>query len=127
MGNIIEISHLSKSFGPVQDLSFRVREGELFAFLGVNGAGILLMALMMVPNIAFALTHREGFVNRWSNRTVELLEQMGRFGCFIFMCVRIQPLCGGTGPRVRARWFWRLTRVSSSRMRPKALAAVRPP
>ena len=42
MGNIIEISHLSKSFGDihaVQDLSFRVKEGELFAFLGLNGAG----------------------------------------------------------------------------------------
>ncbi len=40
--NIIEIDHLSKSFGKVQavqDLSFRVKEGELFAFLGVNGAG----------------------------------------------------------------------------------------
>lgn len=95
MDNIIEISHLSKSFGPVQDLSFQVCEGERFAFLGVNGAGILLMTLMMVPNIVFALTHREGFVNRWSNRTVELLEQLVRFGCFIFMCVRIQLLCGG--------------------------------
>ena len=33
---------MSKSFGEVkavQDLSFRVKEGELFAFLGVNGAG----------------------------------------------------------------------------------------
>ncbi len=42
MGNIIEIEHLSKSFGEVKavrDLSFRVKEGELFAFLGVNGAG----------------------------------------------------------------------------------------
>ncbi len=42
MENIIEIEHLSKSFGEVkavQDLSFRVKEGELFAFLGVNGAG----------------------------------------------------------------------------------------
>lgn len=42
MKNIIEIEHLSKSFGEVkavQDLSFRVKEGELFAFLGVNGAG----------------------------------------------------------------------------------------
>lgn len=42
MENIIEIHHLSKAFGAVQavqDLSFRVREGELFAFLGVNGAG----------------------------------------------------------------------------------------
>lgn len=40
--NIIEISHLTKSFGAVRavdDLSFQVREGELFAFLGVNGAG----------------------------------------------------------------------------------------
>ena len=42
MRNIIEIEHLSKSFGDVkavQDISFRVKEGELFAFLGVNGAG----------------------------------------------------------------------------------------
>ena len=42
MNHIIEIDHLYKSFGTVkavQDLSFRVKEGELFAFLGVNGAG----------------------------------------------------------------------------------------
>ena len=42
MKNIIEISHLSKTFvevKAVQDLSFQVRDGELFAFLGVNGAG----------------------------------------------------------------------------------------
>lgn len=42
MNNIIEISGLSKSFGDVKavkDLSFRVRRGELFAFLGINGAG----------------------------------------------------------------------------------------
>ena len=39
---IIEIEHLCKSFKEVKavdDLSFSVREGELFAFLGVNGAG----------------------------------------------------------------------------------------
>ncbi len=42
MKYIIEIEHLNKSFGEVkavQDLSFHVKEGELFAFLGVNGAG----------------------------------------------------------------------------------------
>ena len=42
MNDLIEISHLCKSFGDVhavQDLSFRVKEGELFAFLGINGAG----------------------------------------------------------------------------------------
>jgi len=40
--NSILIEHLSKRFGDVQavdDLSFCVKEGELFAFLGVNGAG----------------------------------------------------------------------------------------
>ncbi len=42
MSDIIKIEHLCKSFGDVKavrDLSFRVKEGELFAFLGVNGAG----------------------------------------------------------------------------------------
>jgi ABC-type multidrug transport system, ATPase component len=42
MENIIEIKNLNKSFGEVkavQDLSFCVKKGELFAFLGVNGAG----------------------------------------------------------------------------------------
>lgn len=42
MENIIEIYNLNKSFRDVkavQDLSFRVKRGELFAFLGVNGAG----------------------------------------------------------------------------------------
>ena len=40
--NMIEIAHLNKRFGTVRavnDLSFRVKKGELFAFLGVNGAG----------------------------------------------------------------------------------------
>lgn len=40
--NAIEIRNLSRSYGKimaVDDLSFRVRCGELFAFLGVNGAG----------------------------------------------------------------------------------------
>ncbi len=42
MKKIIEIESLEKSFGDikaVQNISFSVREGELFAFLGVNGAG----------------------------------------------------------------------------------------
>ena len=42
MDDIIKIDHLCKNFGDVkavQDLCFRVKEGELFAFLGVNGAG----------------------------------------------------------------------------------------
>ena len=42
MKEMIKIDRLCKSFGDikaVQDLSFQVKEGELFAFLGENGAG----------------------------------------------------------------------------------------
>lgn len=42
MNNIIQIENLCKSYGEVkavENLSFNVKEGELFAFLGVNGAG----------------------------------------------------------------------------------------
>lgn len=39
---ILEIEHLSKSYGDVRavnDISFHIDEGEFFSFLGVNGAG----------------------------------------------------------------------------------------
>ena len=42
MSDLIRIKHLCKYFGRIQavdDLSFQVKEGELFAFLGINGAG----------------------------------------------------------------------------------------
>lgn len=42
MENMIEIKNLYKQFGDIQavnNLSFKVKKGELFAFLGVNGAG----------------------------------------------------------------------------------------
>ena len=67
MKNIIEINQLNKSFGDVkavQDLSFRVKEGELFAFLGVNGAGksttINIMCAQLSKDSGTVL------INRWS-------------------------------------------------------------
>lgn len=42
MSNIIEIKNLKKYFGnikAVDDISFNIKEGSLFAFLGLNGAG----------------------------------------------------------------------------------------
>ena len=40
--NVIEVSHLVKAFGTfraVDDISFTVKKGEIFGFLGANGAG----------------------------------------------------------------------------------------
>ena len=42
MNTVIEVRGLQKRFKDVvavRDVSFRVEEGELFAFLGINGAG----------------------------------------------------------------------------------------
>ncbi len=42
MADVIKIENLYKNYGEVkavENLSFKVKEGELFAFLGVNGAG----------------------------------------------------------------------------------------
>lgn len=42
MENIIEIKNFKKSFGNkvvIKDLSFEVKKGEIFAFLGANGSG----------------------------------------------------------------------------------------
>lgn len=57
MSKVIEITELSKSFGEikaVQNVSFSVEKGSLFAFLGVNGAGksttISMMCGQLVPD-----------------------------------------------------------------------------
>lgn len=42
MKNLIEVSHVSKSYGKVQalrDVSFSVKQGELFGLIGPDGAG----------------------------------------------------------------------------------------
>lgn len=42
MNEILKITNVSKSFGKIKavdDISFKVKKGEMFAYLGVNGAG----------------------------------------------------------------------------------------
>ncbi len=56
---------------------------------GLNVFGLIMIAVIMIPNIIFAIRYKEGFVNKWSNKFVEVVEQMGRFGCFVFMIVNI--------------------------------------
>ena len=56
----------------------------------VNLYGLGFMAVIMIPNIVFALRYKEnGFVNAWHNKPVEVLEQIGRFGCFALMIFNI--------------------------------------
>lgn len=57
MDKIIEVKNLKKSFGEVKavnDISFSVEKGSLFAFLGINGAGksttIDMISTMLEPD-----------------------------------------------------------------------------
>lgn len=61
----------------------------------INPFGLIFMAVIMIPNIIFAVKHREGFENLWKNKAVEALEQIGRFGCFAFMIVNVPKTCFG--------------------------------
>lgn len=54
-----------------------------------NYYGLAIMAVIMVPNILFAATHKEGFANAYQNKAVEILEQVGRYGCFALMIFNI--------------------------------------
>ena len=60
-----------------------------------NPYGLGFMAVIMLPNILFALKQRDGFENAWHNKTVEVLEQIGRFGCFALMIFNIPRTCFG--------------------------------
>lgn len=55
----------------------------------LNVFGLIMVAVIMIPNILFAMKCKDGFENKWNNRFVETLEQIGRFGCFGFMIINI--------------------------------------
>lgn len=55
----------------------------------INIFGLVFIAVIMIPNIIFAIKCKEGFENIWNNKLVETLEQIGRFGCFGFMIIYI--------------------------------------
>ncbi len=50
----------------------------------LNIFGLIMIAVIMIPNIIFAVRCKEGFQNKWSNKFVEVAEQIGRFGSLWF-------------------------------------------
>ena len=54
-----------------------------------NIYGLIFIIIIMIPNIVFDLKCKDGFVNKYNNKFVELFEQIGRFGSFIFMILNI--------------------------------------
>lgn len=55
----------------------------------INVFGLAFIFVIMIPNIIFAIKCKDGFANKWNNKFVEAIEQVGRFGCFGFMIIQI--------------------------------------
>ncbi len=47
-----------------------------------NVFGLIFIAVIMIPNVVFAIKCKDGFDNKWNNKYVEVTEQVGRLGCF---------------------------------------------
>ena len=55
----------------------------------INIFGAVFIVVIMVPNIVYAYKCRDGFENKYRKKSVEIAEQIGRYGCFGFMVVNI--------------------------------------
>lgn len=80
--NVIEVKNLSKSYGDlkaVDNISFEVYEGELFAFLGVNGAGksttINMICNIIKPDSGEIKICGESILNSESKRQIGVVFQ----------------------------------------------------
>ena len=54
-----------------------------------NVFGLIFMAVMMIPNIVFSIKCKDGLDHQWNNKYVEVIEQVGRAGCFGLMMINI--------------------------------------
>ena len=54
-----------------------------------NIFGFIIICIIMIPNVIFAIKCKEEFENKWNNKFVEIMEQIGRLCCFGFMIINI--------------------------------------
>lgn len=53
-----------------------------------NLTGLIFVVVLLIPNIIYAATNKDGFAGEFHNKLVETGEQIGRFGCFILMFIQ---------------------------------------
>src|SRR5665213_2941728 len=82
---IISVNHLSKNFGSfqaVKNISFEVRQSEIFAFLGPNGAGksttIKMFITLLAPTSGDAIINGHSLIHHSSEvrRVIGYVPQM---------------------------------------------------
>jgi ABC-type multidrug transport system ATPase subunit len=80
MALIIDVNHLSKKFNDtfaVNDLSFSVNQGDIYGFLGQNGAGKSTTIRMLLTLIKPTGGNIEMFGKKLSTHRSEILKQVG--------------------------------------------------
>ena len=53
-----------------------------------NYYGLIIMVIIMIPNIIYAIKNRTNSTV-YQNKAIEISEQIGRYGCFVFMIFNI--------------------------------------
>lgn len=75
--------------GVLYNKKYNLEVDEVTDMDWMNMYGLIFIAIIMIPNIIFAIKCKDGFENKWNNKCVETIEQVGRFGCFGFMIINI--------------------------------------
>ena len=54
-----------------------------------NYYGLIAVAIILIPNIISAVVDKSAFINNYNNKSLLVLEQIGRYGCMAFMVFNI--------------------------------------
>lgn len=54
-----------------------------------NYCGLIIVAVIMIPNIIYAIKNKNSFSNKYQNKAVEIMEQVGRYGCIVLMIFNV--------------------------------------
>ncbi len=58
-----------------------------------NYYGLAIMAVIMIPNIVYAVKHKNDTGCLYRNKAVTVAEQIGRYACFVLMIFNIPYAC----------------------------------
>ena len=90
-----QLNKMTRQFKFTHNTKFKFGELRKSKFVMVdnmewfNVFGLIFIAVIMIPNVVFAIKCKDGFDNKWNNKYVEVTEQVGRLGCFGFMIINI--------------------------------------
>lgn len=103
-----------------------------------NYYGLAVMAVVMIPNIIYAVKNKGNVADTYNNKLATVAEQVGRYGCFAFMIFNIPYLyfnfwfdyaiivylAVNGGMCLAYLIFWIICRNKSGKLRALALSVI---